>query len=176
MPLNHVIASNGGKNHWIAAGLPDPDSLPESQLNNSGKDRKDSGFDKSHRKIFWIASGQVGKDASVRWTQTNVNGVVELAIEGDIDLHVSPRLRSELQKHAKARCPALLIDFNRVGYIDSSGLATFVEYFQSSQAYQGKIAFYGLNPRVRSVFDLVRLSEVFPILSSRDEAIASLKT
>ncbi len=93
-----------------------------------------------------------------------------LKIEGDIDLHHSPELRSFLQDKTKDKCPALLVDFTDVNYIDSSGLATFVEYYQGCRAYSGKIAMGGMSPRVRSVFELVRLGEVFPILDSVDEA------
>ncbi|MEM6602101.1 MAG: STAS domain-containing protein [Verrucomicrobiota bacterium] len=93
-----------------------------------------------------------------------------LKIEGDIDLHHSPELRSFLQDKTKEKCPALLVDFTDVNYIDSSGLATFVEYYQGCRAHSGKIAMGGMTPRVRSVFELVRLGEVFPILDSVEAA------
>jgi anti-sigma B factor antagonist len=38
------------------------------------------------------------------------------------------------------RIPALLLDFTGVNYIDSSGLATLIEYYQSSRTYDGKMS------------------------------------
>jgi len=100
--------------------------------------------------------------------------VIILSVEGDIDLHHSPELRTFLQGKVKEKCPVLIVDFTRVNYIDSSGLATFVEYYQGARAYSGKIAMCGMSARVRSVFELVRLGEVFPIVESLDEAKAKI--
>ncbi|MEO0452907.1 MAG: STAS domain-containing protein [Verrucomicrobiota bacterium] len=97
-----------------------------------------------------------------------------LSLKGDIDLHQSPGLRAILQDLIKERCPALVIDFKEVGYIDSSGLATLVEYYQGCRSYSGEVALAELNQRVQSVFDLVRLGEVFKIHKSLEEAKASI--
>ncbi len=94
--------------------------------------------------------------------------VVELS--GEIDLNHSPKLRAELQKKSKARCAKLLVDFTNVKYIDSSGLATFVEYYQTSRPYNGKIVLAAMSKRVKSVFELVRLSELFTISDTLEEA------
>jgi len=99
---------------------------------------------------------------------------VILNLKGDIDLQHSPKLRTHLQTKIQAKTPALLVNFTEVSYIDSSGLATLVAYFQGSRPYSGKIALACMSPRVKSVFDLVRLSEVFPIFPTLDEAKASL--
>ena len=55
------------------------------------------------------------------------DGLHILQITGEIDLHQSPSLRTVLAEQAEAKCPALLLDFTEVKYIDSSGLATLVE-------------------------------------------------
>lgn len=97
-----------------------------------------------------------------------------LHLKGDIDLQHSPKLRTHLQAKIQAKTPALLINFSEVNYIDSSGLATLVAYYQGSRPYSGKIALAALSPRVKSVFELVRLNEVFPIYPSLEEAKAFL--
>jgi anti-sigma B factor antagonist len=96
-----------------------------------------------------------------------------LHIKGEIDLHHSPGLRSFLQSKIKDKCPALVVNFRDVAYIDSSGLATFVEYYQGCRSFSGKIVLAEMNQRVKSVFDLVRLGEVFPILANLEEAVKS---
>ncbi|MEM9400043.1 MAG: STAS domain-containing protein [Verrucomicrobiota bacterium] len=98
-----------------------------------------------------------------------------LTIKGDIDLNHSPQLRELLRGLIADKCPSLLIDFTNVQYIDSSGLATFVEYYQGSRKYSGKVVMAGMTQRVRSVFDLVRLGEIFSIHDSVDEALTQLK-
>ncbi|MEM9444758.1 MAG: STAS domain-containing protein [Verrucomicrobiota bacterium] len=108
--------------------------------------------------------------------QKDQDGVLVLTIKGDIDLNFSPKLRDLLRGLVKEKCANLLIDFTQVNYIDSSGLATFVEYYQGSRKYSGKIAMAGMSQRVKSVFELVRLGEIFSIKESVDDALQLLKT
>lgn len=103
------------------------------------------------------------------------DGVLVLELSGEIDLQHSPEMRRLLQARAAQRVPALLLDFTRVKYIDSSGLATLIEYYQSSRAYNGKIVVAGLSHRVRSIFELVRLNEVFPICATVTEGKEALR-
>ena len=102
------------------------------------------------------------------------DGLPVLLIAGEVDLHRSPELRAVFQTHVKACTPALAVDLSAVEYIDSSGLATIVEYLRSAQDYNGRIALVGLSPRVRTIFDLVRLGEIIPIATTLAEARAAL--
>ncbi len=101
-------------------------------------------------------------------------GLPILLLEGDVDLHQSPVLRAVLIEHVKTRTPALVLDLSGVPYIDSSGLATIVEYVRSAQQFGGRIALLGLSVRVKTIFDLVRLGEILPIVATRDDARARL--
>jgi anti-sigma B factor antagonist len=102
------------------------------------------------------------------------DGVTTLILTGEIDLHASPTLRAELQACAGEKIPVLLVDFTGVDYIDSSGLATFIEYVRETGAFKGQIALYGLKKKVRTIFDLVRLNELFTITDSAEAAQAAL--
>ena len=106
--------------------------------------------------------------------EKNEKNVVVLALQGEIDLHVSPTLRTALKAKAQAKTPRLLLDFAGVGYIDSSGLATLIEYYQSARSFQGKFGLCCLNLSVRSSIELVRLTEVFSIFPTEAEALQSL--
>jgi anti-sigma B factor antagonist len=101
-------------------------------------------------------------------------GTPILQIEGEIDLHASPTLRAGLHEFVEARTPVLLIDFTAVAYIDSSGLATLIEYVRDSKAFGGKFALFGLQPKVKMVFELVRLNELFTIAESKEAALAAV--
>lgn len=99
-----------------------------------------------------------------------------LRIEGEVDLHASPKLREALQACAASRVPRLLVDFSGVDYIDSSGLATLVEYVRLMASFGGKMVIYGLKPKVRTIFNLVRLDELFVLKESREDAVAALQS
>ncbi len=95
-----------------------------------------------------------------------------LALDGEIDLHESPQIKEKLQPLITAKLPQILVDLDGVSYIDSSGLALFIEAMQRVQAYGGKFALCGLRPSVRTIFDIARLDQVFRIFPDRGAALA----
>ncbi|MFN2508224.1 MAG: STAS domain-containing protein [Chthoniobacterales bacterium] len=111
----------------------------------------------------------------MRLTESAEEGVDVLALEGEIDLHYAPVLRSLLQGKVKGRCPALVLDFARVSFIDSSGLAAIVEYFRDAAEHQGVLCLAGLDETLQTVFEIVRLDKVIPIFASAAEAKEALK-
>lgn len=108
-------------------------------------------------------------------SKTEEQGTQILHVEGEIDLHASPALRKELHDFIEAKAPTLAVDLAGVKYIDSSGLATLVEYVRDCKAYGGRIALFGLQPKVKMVFELVRLNELFSITDSKESALAALQ-
>lgn len=109
------------------------------------------------------------------WNETAVEDTHQvIALNGEIDLKHSPRMRELLQTKVKQKVPVLLLDFTNVTYIDSSGLATLVEYYKNSRGYSGKLGLFGLSDRVSSVFALVGLSDIFNIFSNEAKARAKL--
>ena len=103
--------------------------------------------------------------AAAAQTQTGI-----LALEGEIDLHRSPEVKQTLQPLLEQKLPKIFIDMSAVQYIDSSGLALFIETLQRVGIYGGKFALFGLRESVRSIFEIARLDQVFQIYP--DEAAA----
>jgi anti-sigma B factor antagonist len=110
----------------------------------------------------------------MRTRELHEDGIEILAIEGEIDLSCSPELRGILHCYVKAKCPALILDFKEVAYVDSSALATLIEYVRDTQKFGGRMAIAQLNERVQTIFDIVRLGEFFPIHTTIADAKAAL--
>ena len=96
-----------------------------------------------------------------------------LALDGEIDLHESPQVKARLQPLLNAKLPRVLVDMDGVSYIDSSGLALFIEAMQKVHAYGGKFMLCSLRPSVRTIFDIARLDQVFQIFPDRKAAQAA---
>src|SRR6201985_3093568 len=109
-------------------------------------------------------------------TERTDENIPVFCISGDVDLETSPQLRDFLKPKSSAKTPALLLDFSGVNYIDSSGLATLIEYFQAVQNFKGKLALCSLSPRVKNVFEIVRLEQIFSIHPDVPTALAALKS
>src|SRR5436190_7321698 len=129
------------------------------------------------RNLFRIESenspfcgGSSASAEGMHWSEEGDSQLLTIRLSGEIDLQHSPELRQLLQRKARLKAPAILLDFNDVQYIDSSGLATLVEYYKNSRSYSGKLAVAGLTDRVRSIFELVRLGEVFGVYPTVVEA------
>jgi anti-sigma B factor antagonist len=93
-------------------------------------------------------------------------------LEGDLDFHSSPDLRRELTKLVERQTAKVLVDLKKVPYIDSSGLATFVELFQRMKRYGGKLVLYNLPPGVRSVFEISKLDTIFQLAGNEKDAVS----
>jgi anti-sigma B factor antagonist len=104
----------------------------------------------------------------------DADGLHIIALHGEVDMHHVSELRSMLARHAEELRRALLVDFTGVTYIDSSGLATLVEYVQKAMDFQGTFALGGVSERLRAIFDIARLGEVFTIRPTIAEAKAAL--
>ena len=96
-----------------------------------------------------------------------------LPLEGEIDLHVSPRIAASLEAMRREKPPRIVVDLSKVTYIDSSGLAVFIEAMQNIEEYGGKFALAGLQESVRSIFETARLDQVFLIYPHVDAALAA---
>ena len=96
-----------------------------------------------------------------------------LPLEGEIDLHVSPRVAISLAQMTQKKLDPLVVDLSRVTYIDSSGLAVLIEAMQHIQEYGGKFALAALQENVRSIFEIARLDQVFRIFPDVDAALAT---
>jgi anti-sigma B factor antagonist len=75
-------------------------------------------------------------------------GAKVVALAGEIDMYSSPVLRNKLLSLVKKRHAHLIIDLKDVTYIDSSGIATFVETLKGVLAYGGKLRLAGIPDRI----------------------------
>ncbi|MBI2358262.1 MAG: STAS domain-containing protein [Deltaproteobacteria bacterium] len=96
-------------------------------------------------------------------------GMKILSISGDIDMHTSPDLRRELMGLVHKKMTPILVDFGSVTYIDSSGIATFVEGLKGMMAYGGKLKLVGIPPKVMEIFCFAKLDRVFEIHGSEED-------
>ena len=96
--------------------------------------------------------------------------ILVCSIEGEININTSPELRAFFDKTFRAGNKYIMIDFSRVSYIDSSGLATLVEMLQRVQKIGGKLKLCNMGLPVRNVFEVTKLDSIFDIHQNCDQA------
>jgi anti-anti-sigma factor len=97
-----------------------------------------------------------------------------LPLEGEIDLHVSPHIATQLREMVAKKPKHIVVDLSRVTYIDSSGLAVLIEAMQNLEKNGGKFAIGGIQDMVRSIFETARLDQVFRIYPDVDAALVAV--
>lgn len=99
-------------------------------------------------------------------------GYAILELIGEVDLSCSPEARKRILASLEAG-HNLLIDLSRVAYIDSSGVASLVEGYQTAKKQNLKFGLVGVSQAAMSVFQLARLDKVFPIYASVTERLSA---
>jgi len=98
----------------------------------------------------------------VKKVQT-LGSVTVVSLTGDIDLYCSPEVRQVLSEATDRQVPVVVVDVSEVPHMDSSGVATLVEALQKVKRYKGRLVLVGMQDRVKSVFEISRLMELFEI-------------
>ena len=111
----------------------------------------------------------------MRLKERHEEGVTIFALSGAIDLHYVPTLRSLFQSKLNERCPALIVDLSAVDFIDSTGLATLIEYHRDAGTHGGIFCLAGINPNLKAIFDVVQFDRVMAIFPTVVEAGAAIK-
>jgi anti-sigma B factor antagonist len=93
---------------------------------------------------------------------TTDNGYDLLSVSGEVDLQYSPQLREKILASLKAGNP-LLIDLAGVSYIDSSGIASLVEGFQTAKSAKLPYGLMNISKTAMQVLTLTRLDKIFQI-------------
>ncbi len=103
-----------------------------------------------------------------------LNDCQVVEVEGDLDFHSSPNLRQTLNQLTDKKTPKIVVNLKKVGYMDSSGIATFVEALQKSKKYQGKLVLAEMAPAVRSVFEIAKLDSIFLLADTLQDGFKKL--
>ena len=91
---------------------------------------------------------------------------------GDIDMSNSMQLRSTLHKVFEDDPTKVVLDLQRVSYMDSSGLGTLIEAVQLTNQSAVSFILCGINDTVQSIITLSKLDQIFKIHASKEDALA----
>lgn len=103
-----------------------------------------------------------------------INGYSVLFIQAErIDAHNSGELKEYILDMIEQDEINIIVQLERVRFIDSSGLGALLSGYKNTAARSGKLALANLQPQVLSMFELTRLNRVFEIYADLNEAFES---
>ena len=94
-----------------------------------------------------------------------------LKLSGEIDLNEKSNVVAQLDPLIQKKPRLLVIDLAQVTYVDSSGLAIFIDALQRVKKYGGNLVLAALQDNVRMVFEIARLDQIFQIFPNSEEAL-----
>ena len=97
--------------------------------------------------------------------------VTVLDVTGEVDMHHSPNLLAKLLELIGNKQIRILLNFQGVTYIDSSGLASLIGAFQQLRPQGGLLQLANVSKQVHSVFTVARLDKVFTIYATENDAL-----
>jgi anti-anti-sigma factor len=94
-------------------------------------------------------------------------------LEGELDLWSIERLQAVLARLAHDN-PAIVVGLQSCDFVDSTGIALFLQVRRQLEAEGGRLVLYGCSDQVRRIFTVAGLTEDGLVFDSRDDAIAGL--
>jgi anti-sigma B factor antagonist len=98
------------------------------------------------------------------------NDIALISVSGEIDLFYAPKLRDSILDQLK-KDYSVAVELSKVGYIDSSGIASLVEGYQFSKAKGSRFALIATSSAVMQVLQLARLDKVIPLYNNLDSFV-----
>lgn len=99
-----------------------------------------------------------------------------------VDGHQAVRMRGDLtgsarevmdSAYSEAGAPVVVLDFSRVGYINSTGIAVVVGVLARARAEGHQVRAFGLDDHYRKIFQITRIADFMAIYDDEMAAVAS---
>ena len=103
------------------------------------------------------------------------DGIEVVNAEGEIDIHTAPRLRELLIDLASKNNYQLIVNLEKVGFLDSTGLGVLVGGLKRVRPHDGSLDLVCTEERILKIFKITGLTKVFGIYETVDQAIAARK-
>jgi anti-sigma B factor antagonist len=105
----------------------------------------------------------------------NKDGIEVIDVEGTIDISTAPRLRELLIDLVSTNSYQLVINLERVEFLDSTGLGVLVGGLKRVRAHDGSLELVCTQERILKIFRITGLTKVFGIHETVDQAITATK-
>jgi anti-anti-sigma factor len=94
---------------------------------------------------------------------TAIPGEARLAMRGDVDIAADEALSAAYAAAAAAGATRVVLDFGRVDYINSTGIALIVRLLAEARRDHREVVALGLTDHYREIFRITRLSDYLTI-------------
>jgi len=101
----------------------------------------------------------------------NIQGII---FEGRLDAASRDIVKTELHQALDSATSLIVVDLDKVTFIDSSGLSALVSGLRVAKEHDKDIILVGLNKQAQMVFHLTMMDRVFVVYLSLQDALDNL--
>ena len=109
-------------------------------------------------------------DLSLQTREVDSRTIV--AVGGEIDVYTAPKLRDKITELVGNGNYNLVIDMEKVEFLDSTGLGVLVGGLKKVRAHDGSMRLICNQERLLKIFRITGLAKVFVIHGSQADALA----
>ncbi len=103
------------------------------------------------------------------------DGIEVIDVGGEIDIYTAPRLRELLIDLVSKNSYQLIVNLEKVGFLDSTGLGVLVGGLKRVRAHDGSLDLVCTQEPILKIFRITGLTQVFGIHPTVNQAIAAKK-
>ena len=100
-------------------------------------------------------------------------GIEVVDVDGEIDIYTAPRLRELLIDLVSKGSRQIVVNLEKVGFLDSTGLGVLVGALNRVRAFDGSLDLVCTRGRILEILKITGLTKVFGIYETVDQAIAA---
>ena len=101
---------------------------------------------------------------------SKVDSQAVVTVAGEIDVYTAPKLREKLIELVSEGTYDVVVDLEKVDFLDSTGLGVLVGALKRVKAHDGSLSLVCTQDKILKIFKITGLTKVFPIHTSVDEA------
>ena len=99
-------------------------------------------------------------------------GIVLIRASGFLDAHTFEEMEKVIEDLFRDRIFKIIVHLNGLDYISSAGAGVFIGALGTATSNGGNIVLLSPSSSVKEVFDLLGLSQIFPIVFQENKAIS----
>ena len=99
-----------------------------------------------------------------------------ISLGGEIDLYTAPEFKERMVELIESGKKQIVVDLSKATFIDSTTLGVLVGGVKRLRPTGGSLALVCTDENITKIFEITGLDRVFPIHSSRDDALSALST
>lgn len=118
------------------------------------------------------AASRLGEIVDLSLETRQVDGLTLVAVGGEIDVYTAPKLRDKITELVNAGSTRLVVDLEKVDFLDSTGLGVLVGGLKKVRAQDGTMSLVCSQERLLKIFRITGLAKVFTIHPDEASALA----